>query len=314
MDTNGIDLTKCNNLRYRAKVDGNNDYGRICVENADTGLAFLRSDLENGYIATWHYDVSVIDGCCGRIVTDFDLVPRDPDTYQDWQVGDKVCDKANRGMYHEVISRSGELVIFKDWNNWASCPMTCSEAFTRFRFRLVLTDIEQRIIEDRKKAEWTPQDGDICYVKGAHGVEWVFIKNGRDHKTASYVSMVLDNDSLDTVIAGEREIKELRPATDEEKQKLFDAMAKGGKRWNAEKKVVEDIPKPYEFKKGEPVLVRDYDDNIWKLAAFRQRSGNASYPYEITNAQGNCYSYRYCLPYNEKTMHLLGTNEDYKEE
>lgn len=35
----------------------------------------------------------------------------------------------------------------------------------------------------------------------------------------------------------------LRYATEEEKQRLFDALAKEGKRWNAEKKRVEDLPR-----------------------------------------------------------------------
>ena len=37
------------------------------------------------------------------------------------------------------------------------------------------------------------------------------------------------------------EIGEIRPATDSEKQQLFDALAEQNKRWNAEKKVVEDV-------------------------------------------------------------------------
>lgn len=35
-----------------------------------------------------------------------------------------------------------------------------------------------------------------------------------------------------------------RPATDEEKQLLIDAMEKEGKRWNAEKLIVDNIPQP----------------------------------------------------------------------
>ena len=47
-------------------------------------------------------------------------------------------------------------------------------------------------------------------------------------------------------------IKSLRHATEEEKQMLFDAMAKDGKRWNAEAKQVEDIePKRWRAKKNE---------------------------------------------------------------
>lgn len=249
METKGIDLTKCNNCRawVRYRYDRvYEDTGRIEKVTEEGGEVRMRfvADGDGELVTMWE------DGKICEHIMDFEIVPRDPETYSDWQVGDRVCEDEHRNACYEVIFRSGELVVFKDWNNWASNPMTCSEAFTRFGMRLVLTDIERQIIEERKKTEWKPQDGDICYVKGAHGVEWVFIKDAREYKTASYIRVILDNDCLDTVIACEKSIKELRPATDEEKQRLFDAMAKRGKRWNAEKKVVEDIPKPHEFKKG----------------------------------------------------------------
>ena len=44
--------------------------------------------------------------------------------------------------------------------------------------------------------------------------------------------------------------EELRPATDAEKQRLFDALAKVGKRWNAETKQIEDLPR-WRAKEGE---------------------------------------------------------------
>lgn len=37
--------------------------------------------------------------------------------------------------------------------------------------------------------------------------------------------------------------KNIRPATEEEKQRLFDALAKEGKRWNPKKKQIEDLPR-----------------------------------------------------------------------
>ena len=87
---------------------------------------------------------SFLSGC-----NDFEIVPRDPETYKDWQVGDKVCEDEHRNACYEVIFRSGELVFFKDWNNYATNPFTCSEAFRRLGFRLVLTDIEKLIIEEK---------------------------------------------------------------------------------------------------------------------------------------------------------------------
>ena len=49
---------------------------------------------------------------------------------------------------------------------------------------------------------------------------------------------------------------DFRIATEEEKQELLDALAKEGKRWNEEKKCVEDIP-VRKFKKGDKVRVRE---------------------------------------------------------
>jgi hypothetical protein len=46
-----------------------------------------------------------------------------------------------------------------------------------------------------------------------------------------------------------------RHATEEEKQKMLDALAERGKRWNAEKKCIEDIPKR-KFKKGDKVRIK----------------------------------------------------------
>jgi uncharacterized protein YodC (DUF2158 family) len=47
-----------------------------------------------------------------------------------------------------------------------------------------------------------------------------------------------------------------RHATEEEKQKLLDALAKKEKKWNAEKKCIEDIP-VRKFKKGDKVRIKD---------------------------------------------------------
>ena len=221
MDIKGIDLTQCNNCRYKAKVDGVDDYGRICVE--DGGLAFLRSDRE-GYIASWHCDVREIMGISERKVLDFEIVPRDPETYKDWQVGDRVegiVDDYDPNK--EVVFRSGELVVCKTEQDFASENYLCNELFNN-GYRLALTDIETRIIEEKDRKQ-----------------------------------------------------------------------------------------KPYEFKKGEPVLVRIADDETWRLRSFMEHDASRKFPYVATDGifEDN---YMFCIPYNEKTMHLLGTTEDYKEE
>lgn len=97
-------------------------------------------------------------------------------------------------------------------------------------------------------------------------------------------------------------------ATEEEKQRLFEALAKEGKRWNAEKKVIEDIKKEYQFKPFERVLVRDSKDSLWHIDLYEGMLGD-----------DNEYNYRcmaadwvYCIPY-EGNEHLLDTTKDVEE-
>ena len=100
-----------------------------------------------------------------------------------------------------------------------------------------------------------------------------------------------------------------RPSTEEEKQQLFSALEKGGKRWNPVTKQIEDLPKKYELKPFDKVLVRDFGDEEWKADFFsHNRFANASY-YRFS-CVGN--KWRHCIPYNEETKHLLGTTDDWK--
>lgn len=74
---------------------------------------------------------------------------------------------------------------------------------------------------------------------------------------------------------------------------------------------VRDIQKSCDFKRGEPVLIRDYGGD-WKIKAFtKMQDGYCKYG-ATTDGLDEC-GYRQCIPYNERTMHLLGTSEDYKE-
>ena len=300
-----IDLTKCVNCRFRAKVDGKEVEGMFAVDGN-----YLRFFYNNGDIYSIHIPCYRKHGT--EYFDDFEIVPRDPDTYRDWQVGDRVNISDTHTCWEElveVIFRSGELVVCKDSENNATETKTCDQLY-REGGRLVLTDIEQQIIEEKKKYE--PQDGDICYAETKLGTQkFIIIYNHRDWSLEYGVK----SDKWRLVENCSWSYSTIRPATDEEKKRLFDAMAKEGKRWNAEKKVVEDIPKPYEFsefRKGDVVLYRDYG-GFWKIGVFvEMRYGYDKY---VTTTDGvdEC-GYRECIPYNERTMHLLGTTEDYKEE
>ena len=99
--------------------------------------------------------------------------------------------------------------------------------------------------------------------------------------------------------------RNLRLATDSEKQQLFDALTKEGKYWDAEKKQVVDL-KEHQFKPFEKVLVRDSYDDMWRASFFSHiKEDDGRY---VTT----CFTWKFCIPY-EGNEHLLGTTNNVEE-
>lgn len=99
--------------------------------------------------------------------------------------------------------------------------------------------------------------------------------------------------------------RSLRLATDSEKQQLFDALAKEGKAWDAEKKMVVALKPKWTPKPFDKVLVRDSKSSKWRANLFSHK--NIDEPYYCVYA-----SWNYCIPY-EGNEHLLGTTKNVKE-
>ena len=104
-----------------------------------------------------------------------------------------------------------------------------------------------------------------------------------------------------------------RLATEEEKQRLFDAIKKSGYKWNAETKTLEKLVEPkFDPKTLHPfdrVLVRLTKDCIWNATFFSHYDKEVNwgcYPCVTTS----CKSYDRCIPYNDETKHLLGTSDE----
>ena len=95
----------------------------------------------------------------------------------------------------------------------------------------------------------------------------------------------------------------LRFATEEEKQQLFDALAKKGKAWDAEKKQIVDLKKKVELKPFDKVVVRCSEADRWSIDFFSYKAPNG---YICT---GDAW-FGYCLPYNEETAKLIGTTKN----
>ena len=101
-------------------------------------------------------------------------------------------------------------------------------------------------------------------------------------------------------------IEFIRYATEEEKQQLFDAFAKEGKRWDSEKKQIVDLkPKFDELKPFDKVLVKHQKTEEWRANIFSHTDKTDEYlDYVCVNGR-----WEFCIPYigNES---LLGTTKD----
>lgn len=148
-----------------------------------------------------------------------------------------------------------------------------------------------------------PDDEDVCSS--------IFIFRGKQNHTQGFLyHATLDSDGFFNAKDGGFGIYEgkSRLATDSEKQQLFSALAKEGKRWNPDTKQIEDLPKKCEFKPMDWCLMRDKKET-WKLCQFSFfDDGDYEAPYNAVG--GNWFDE--CIPYNDQTKHLLGTTDKWK--
>lgn len=81
----------------------------------------------------------------------------------------------------------------------------------------------------------------------------------------------------------------------------------GGK-LNPESLEIESVKPKCEFKPFDKVLVRDDLSLNWRANLMSYYIENAEHPYVCIGG-----AYRYCLPYNEQTAHLIGTSDPYND-
>ena len=91
-------------------------------------------------------------------------------------------------------------------------------------------------------------------------------------------------------------------AREDEKEELFDALAKKGKAWDSDKKAIVDLKSKVELKPFDKVLVRDFESQAWQVSLFSYKDSDSYY------CCNGC-SWNQCIPYigNES---LLGTTKD----
>lgn len=145
------------------------------------------------------------------------------------------------------------------------------------------------------------KDGDIVTIMPRIGDKLIYLFKAEDdekyygHAFLDGNIAIVNEDSY-----CQKDFSTARPSTEEEKQQLFEALAKKGKAWDAEKKEVADL-KP-KVKPFDMVLVRDSKSDNWSANLFGYIDKDGYYHCVYAN-------WAYCIPYigNES---LLGTIKD----
>lgn len=165
--------------------------------------------------------------------------------------------------------------------------------------------LNRETLEVEKQYEF--KNGDIAFADYGNRQD-VFIVSDKTNLSEGYNSFIsLDLSGL-TLNMGYRtsffksDLCKLRLATNSEKQQLFEALAKEGKAWDAEKKLIVDLKPKVKLKPFDKVLVRDSKSDNWRANLFGYIGKDGYYRCVYAN-------WVYCIPYagNE---HLLGTTNN----
>ena len=169
--------------------------------------------------------------------------------------------------------------------------------------------LNRETLEIEKQPEF--KDGDIVL----YGKSVAICRRIYKHTLYFYVSLnetfgLLFNDNC---VSAEG----YRFATDSEKQLLFEALAKEGKAWDAEKKQIVDLKPKCEFKPMDLCLMKyigQYNNRGWELCQYaytEHRVSSSGEHRDFYHSVGG-EIYAECIPYNEDTKHLLGTKTEWK--
>lgn len=165
-------------------------------------------------------------------------------------------------------------------------------------------------LEIEKQPEF--KDGDIAFADYGNRQD-IFIVSEKTMLSEGYSSFIsLDLKGL-TLSMGCRtfsfkeDLCKLRLATEEEKQQLFEALAKEGKAWDAEHKMIVDLKPKWTPKPFDRVITRGGNNAIWTANIFSHIDRYGQYA-----TIGCIGGYPYCIPYNEKTAKLIGTTNNWE--
>lgn len=181
------DFSKCNNLQFKAKGDEGEvmtgylkvtkegEYCMVYVFPTDrAGYEFYNRGLQ---FVTRDYArcENIEDFSEWAEKHDLEIVPRDPETYTDWKVGDKVI--SHTGNQDTLIAVLGKAIVLVRDDEVPITGLTTADNLTKYD-KLILTDYEQELLAEQEKEKCPFREGDKVLVRDSD-TTWrfdVFVK------------------------------------------------------------------------------------------------------------------------------------------
>lgn len=166
-------LRECHGLRFQATIQGTMQKGIVKADVDGIILCFGKERPSNLGIFGKEEFIIFSKNNIKTIPKDFKIIPRNPKTYKDWQVGDRII---REGLEGKIAFRFGDIIVplYKDTGK-TGVVYSCNEFFDT-GFRLILTDVEKNLISNKKK-ERTPEfhikAGDPVLVRNSPEDKWV---------------------------------------------------------------------------------------------------------------------------------------------
>lgn len=171
--------------------------------------------------------------------------------------------------------------------------------------------LNRETLEIEKQPEF--KDGDIITITPQIGNNLIFIFRAKDvekyycHAYLDGNIAIVNDDSY-----CQKDFCTARPSTEEEQKQLFDALAKKGKAWDAEKKAIVDLEPKCEFKPFDRCIckIRNCEGAIWQASfvSYVDEYGATPMGMSIDEDLVNLI----ILPYNDQTKLLVGTTDEWE--
>ena len=179
------DLKKCNNLNFKLASGLS---GFIKVSPKGNGYLYQHDKLWdiNAMMQVPLFWKSVDSAAFNSFAHDSELsiVPRDPETYTDWKVGDRVRCMSGAEVVYDIAAKLDEVVFLsKNHSQILTLPINILVR----DFKLILTDYEQELIHAQEKKECPFKEGDKVLVRDSD-TSWKFdvFQNYEENACYSY--------------------------------------------------------------------------------------------------------------------------------